>query len=74
MGFGVPIGDWIRGPLRDWAAALLDRKRLESQGLFAPGPIRACWEAHLAGSNHAYPLWDVLMAQAWIDANPDVCF
>ncbi len=72
MGFGVPIGDWLRGPLRDWAEHLLDRTRLEHQGLFAPQPIRACWAAHLGGTDWTYPLWDVLMAQAWIEANPGI--
>ena len=72
MGFGVPVDDWLRGPLRDWAEHLLDRRRLESQGLFAPEPVRERWEAHLAGLNRGYALWTVLMAQAWIDANPEV--
>jgi len=72
MGFGVPVADWIRGPLRDWAENLLDRKRLEGQGLFNTDPIRERWEAHLSGINWGYPLWNVLMAQAWIDANEGV--
>ena len=72
MGFGVPFDQWLRGPLRDWAEALLDERRLTSQGLFLPGPIRERWEAHLQGANWGYPLWNVLMAQAWIDANPGV--
>jgi asparagine synthase (glutamine-hydrolysing) len=72
MGFGVPLADWIRGPLRGWAENLLDRKRLESQGLFNADPIRERWEAHLSGANWGYPLWNVLMAQAWIDANKEV--
>lgn len=74
MGFGVPIDQWLRGPLRDWAEHLLDQKRLESQGVFNSQPIRQRWQAHLAGENWAYPLWDVLMAQAWMDANPEVLF
>lgn len=72
MGFGVPIDQWLRGPLRDWAEALLDEKRLLRQGLFQPGPIRERWKAHLDGANWGYPLWNVLMAQAWIEANPGV--
>lgn len=72
MGFGVPIDSWLRGPLRDWAEDLLDEKRLSSQGLFDPAPIRQRWKAHLEGANWAYPLWNVLMAQAWINANPGV--
>lgn len=72
MGFGVPFDQWLRGPLRDWAEALLDEKRLEQQGLFRAAPIRERWRAHLDGANWGYPLWNVLMAQAWIEANPGI--
>ena len=66
MGFGIPIDDWLRGPLRDWAEALLDERRLREGGIFAPRPIRARWEAHLTGRrNHQYALWNVLMFEAW---------
>lgn len=72
MGFGVPLADWLRGPLRDWAEALLDRSRLAQQGLLRPEPIHERWQAHLGGANWAYPLWNVLMLQAWLKANPEV--
>ena len=72
MGFGVPLADWLRGPLRGWAEHLLDESRLRRQGLFAPAPIRARWEAHLAGADWGYPLWTALMAQSWLEANPQV--
>ena len=74
MGFGVPIGDWLRGPLRDWAEYLLDFQRLEGQGLLKSQAIRVCWQAHLKGVDWTYPLWDVLMLQAWIEANSEVIY
>jgi len=71
-GFGVPFDQWIRGPLRDWAESLLSEARLKRDQLLDPAPIRAHWTAHLAGTNWGYPLWDVLMLNAWLDANPGV--
>ena len=72
MGFGVPLDQWLRGPLRGWAEDLLDEDRLNSQGLFRSAAIRERWNAHLEGANWGYPLWNVLMSQAWIDANKEV--
>jgi asparagine synthase (glutamine-hydrolysing) len=65
MGFGVPIDAWLRGPLRGWAEDLLAEPSLRDGGL-EPEPILVQWRQHLSGARNAqYPLWAVLMLQAW---------
>ena len=68
MGFGVPIDEWLRGPLRDWAENLLDSQRLAEDGFFHVDQVRATWQQHLSGAAdwHAL-LWPILMFQAWFD-------
>ena len=68
MGFEVPIGLWLRGPLKDWAAALLDRDRLACEGWFDADVITRHWTAHLEGrANFGLQLWPVCMFQAWLE-------
>jgi len=68
-GFGVPLGAWLRGPLRAWAEDLLGAARLERDGVLSPEPVRRMWRQHLSGRHdRQYELWDVLMFQAWTDA------
>lgn len=65
-GFAVPVGEWLKGPLRPWAEELLDERRLASEGWFNARMVRRRWDDHLSGKRDSTPaLWAVLMFQAW---------
>ncbi len=69
QGFNVPIGAWLRGPLREWAEELLAAPRLRREGFLDPGRVQACWQEHMSGRrDRAYELWAILMVEAWLDA------
>jgi asparagine synthase (glutamine-hydrolysing) len=66
-GFGVPLAEWLRGPLQDWAESLIDEKRLLQEGYFNVKYVRDLWRAHLSGRrNHQSLLWSLLMFQLWL--------
>ena len=68
MGFGVPIGDWMRGPIKEWAEDLLNPTAIKKHGILNPDPIWQKWQEHQAGDrNWQYYLWDILMLQAWCE-------
>jgi asparagine synthase (glutamine-hydrolysing) len=69
-GFAIPIGLWLRGPLRDWANGLLNETRLKQEGYLKPAPILKVWKEHLSGRvDNTSKLWAVLMFQSWLEAN-----
>jgi asparagine synthase (glutamine-hydrolysing) len=68
MGFGIPVDEWLKGPLRSWAERLLDASRLQREGYLHAAPIRRKWRQFLDGKGHwQYELWDVLMFQSWLE-------
>lgn len=69
-GFGIPVGQWLRGPLREWAEALLNPGRLAREGYLHPELISKVWHEHLSGRHDwTARLWAVLMFQAWLESN-----
>lgn len=69
-GFAIPVDQWLRGPLRDWAEGLLSESRLRQEGYLNPEPIREAWTQHRQGTHDWTPrLWSVLMFQAWLTGN-----
>jgi asparagine synthase (glutamine-hydrolysing) len=72
-GFHLPIADWLRGSLRDWAEEYLDERRLRREGILDPHEIRRKWSEHLSGATRwDYHLWTVLMFEAWLAAYSSV--
>jgi asparagine synthase (glutamine-hydrolysing) len=68
-GFSIPLDAWLRGPLREWATALLDPERLRRQGLLDADVVDRVWREHVSGvALQGRRLWAVLMLQAWLDA------
>ncbi len=67
-GFGIPLGEWLREPLREWVEGLLNKTRLQQEGFFKGALVRELWQEHLSGKhNHQILLWNVLMFQAWLE-------
>ncbi|WP_369721974.1 asparagine synthase-related protein [Bradyrhizobium sp. LLZ17] len=66
MGFGVPLADWLRGPLRNWAEDLMSEACLSAGDIFDVEGIRSLWTEFLSGdSERQFLIWNVLMFQAW---------
>jgi asparagine synthase (glutamine-hydrolysing) len=67
MGFGVPVGEWVKGPLREWSESLLCEERLRRGDFLNPKRAREQWTRHLAGeSGGGDCVWHVLAFQAWL--------
>ncbi len=72
QGFAIPLGEWLRGPLRDWAEHLLNPVRLSEQGYFRSEPIRQKWQEHVTKKrNWEHSLWSILMFQAWLETQQE---
>ncbi len=71
MGFAIPVGDWLRGPLRPWAEDLLAPERMKQEGLLDVAAIQRCWSQHLSGrGSWGYHLWSIVVFQQWLRSRP----
>jgi asparagine synthase (glutamine-hydrolysing) len=67
QGFGIPVGRWLKGPLRDWAESLLNEHRLRREGFLAPAQVRRKWAEHLAGTHDRQnEIWGAVVFQEWL--------
>ena len=67
QGFSVPLDMWLRGPLRDWAADLLNRDRIRQEGYFDDSVVERAWQSHLSGAHDiGHQLWSVIVFQSWL--------
>ena len=64
-GFSVPIGDWLRGDLKEWAEALLAEDVLRGGSFFDSKAVSSLWNEHLRGHDVSSQLWPILMFQEW---------
>jgi asparagine synthase (glutamine-hydrolysing) len=68
MGFTVPLGEWLKDSLQDWAYNLIDPARLNTEGYFKVDPVMQMWNEHLDGrTNWGHQLWNILIFQSWLE-------
>lgn len=68
MGFSVPIGDWLRGPLKNWAEDLLHSSDNNVCDILNKQTIQKYWNQHLVGSHdHSHKIWAICMWKIWFE-------
>ena len=68
-GFGIPIGEWLRQPLREWAESLINPSRLDNEGYLKSDIVHQIWQEHLSGKyDWSARLWSILMFQSWLES------
>ena len=69
-GFTIPLGDWLKDPLKDWAYDLINKKKIKDSGFFDSESVHSLWNEHIEEKgNWSHQLWNILMFQMWYDKN-----
>ena len=70
QGFTIPLGEWLKDPLKDWAYDLIDPKKIKDGGFFNSESVLSLWNEHIEGKgNWSHQLWNILMFQMWNEKN-----
>jgi asparagine synthase (glutamine-hydrolysing) len=70
QGFTIPLGEWLKDPLKDWAYDLIDPKKIKDGGFFNSESVLSLWNEHIQGKgNWSHQLWNILMFQMWNEKN-----
>ena len=68
-GFSIPLGEWLKGPLKEWAGVLLESSRIEKEGYLNSNYVNQLWVEHLAGKRDGtFKIWSILMFQSWLES------
>ena len=66
-GFAIPINNWLRGPLKNWATDLLSESLIKRQGYLNSEMVSKSFKSHLNGDeDNSSKLWTILMWQSWL--------
>jgi len=67
-GFEIPLSLWLKGPLKEWSQNLLNKSRIDQEGIFNSEMIEKTWNEHMSGEyNWSSKLWSILMFQCWYE-------
>ena len=73
MGFAVPMAEWLKGPLRDWAESLIHPSGLSREGILKEDVVGSMWSSFLAGRTDLTDrVWSVLILKGWLQSEKTV--
>jgi asparagine synthase (glutamine-hydrolysing) len=66
MGFGVPVGKWFRGEMKDFVRGVLLSEKALERGIVKGEMLEQYVNEHTSGTrDHAFQIWTLLMLELW---------